>query len=128
MSILFAEIFGFIRVVSNLFADISVNFKLFLYFFSFLWFHLGCVWLFGEGLIISAMSLILAEEYLRNRDSADTTASTVNVNPIEEKGRPQFQLTEKIVKHMRGFKIRSDGVQGVAVPLDTALLEGCFSP
>ena len=74
------------------------------------------------------MALILAEEYLRNRDSADTTASTVNVNPIEEKGHPRSQVSEGFRTQITRLKIRSDGVEGVAVPLNTALLEGRFSP
>ena len=76
------------------------------------------------------MALILAEEYLRNRDSADSATSSVNVNvnPIEEKGHPRSQVSEGFRMQITRLKIRSDGVEGVAVPLNTALLEGRFSP
>jgi len=82
------------------------------------------------------MALILAQEYLNNRDSdagirlnvnADTT-SRENVNARKGKGPPRSQLTEGTLVQIRGFKIRSDGVQGLAVPLSRALQEGCFSP
>lgn len=71
------------------------------------------------------IALIMAEDYLSNGDS-DTT-SRVNVNTREGKGHPRSQLTEGILMQIRQLKIRSDAVQGVAVPLSTAFLEGFFS-
>nr|ADE75950.1 unknown [Picea sitchensis] len=72
------------------------------------------------------IALIMAEYYLSNRDS-DTT-SRENVNTREGKGHPRSQLTEGILMQIRRLKIRSDAVEGVAVPLSGAFLEGCFSP
>lgn len=70
------------------------------------------------------IALIMAEDYLSNSGS-DT--SRVNVNKKEGKGHPRSQLTEGILTQIGRLKVRSDAVQGVAVPLSTALLEGFFS-
>jgi hypothetical protein len=73
------------------------------------------------------VALILAEQYLRNRDSDAT--STVEVNAIEGKGPPRSQFTEGLSEGRLLMQITcsmSDQLQ-VAFPLSILLLEGCFS-
>nr|ADE76750.1 unknown [Picea sitchensis] len=73
------------------------------------------------------VALIVAEDYLIIRDN--DTRNRTNVNTREGKpGHPRSQLTEGILIQIRQLKMRSDGVQGVAIPLSTEILEGSFSP